>query len=63
MHATVRRNPDLLSTPLPQARAGLVTTGLLALALVLAVVVPAVGMLWVLLLLVRTPVARLLRLT
>ncbi|WIJ46540.1 TMEM175 family protein [Curtobacterium citreum] len=58
---TLRRSPELLSSPLPDVRKGLIAAGLLALALVLAVLFPTVGMLWVLLLLLQGTVARSLR--
>lgn len=53
------RHPELVSTPLPNAHKGLVASGLLALALVLAVAFPNVGMFWVLLLLFQGQVGKL----
>ena len=56
----LRRAPDLLSTPLRDPSNGFVAVGLMALAFVLALLVPSVGLYWVLLLLLQGPIAQLL---
>jgi uncharacterized membrane protein len=56
----LRRSPELLSSPLGDASKGPIAAGLLALALVLSIVFPSVGLYWVLLLLLQGTVARLL---
>jgi len=57
----LRRSPELLATPLGDSRRGLIAAGLLAAALVLAVVFPTIGLLWTLLLLLQGTIPRLLR--
>jgi hypothetical protein len=57
----LRRNPELLSTPLGDSARGLIAAGLLSLALILSVVFPNIGLLWALLLVLQGTVARLLR--
>lgn len=57
----LRRNPELLATPLGDSARGLIAAGLLSAALVLSVVFPSIGLLWALLLLLQGTVARLLR--
>jgi hypothetical protein len=59
----LRRNPELLATPLGDSARGLIAAGLLSAALVLSVVFPSIGLLWalLLLLLLQGTVARLLR--
>ena len=56
----LRRRPELLSTPLRDPSKGFVAVGLMVLALVLALLVPSVGLYWVLLLLLQGPIAQLL---
>ncbi|WFR65854.1 TMEM175 family protein [Curtobacterium flaccumfaciens] len=56
----LRRSPELLSAPLGDWRKGPIAVGLLALALVLALVFPSVGLYWVLLLVLQGTIARLL---
>ena len=57
----LRRNPELLATPLGDSARGLIAAGLLSLALILSVVFPNIGLLWALLLVLQGTVARLLR--
>ena len=56
----LRRSPDLLSSPLGDWRRGAAAVALLVLALVLSLLVPTVGMFWVLLLLLQGALTRLL---
>ncbi|MGN8050586.1 TMEM175 family protein [Curtobacterium sp. 22159] len=56
----LRRSPELLSSPLGDSRRGPIAAGLLALALVLSLVFPSVGLYWVLLLLLQGPLTMLL---
>ena len=56
----LRRNPELLATPLGDSARGLIAASLLAAALILSVVFPRIGLLWALLLLLQGPVARIL---
>ncbi len=56
----LRRSPELLSTPLATRDKGFIAAGLLAAALVLAVLFPDVGLFWVLLLLLQGPIGGLL---
>lgn len=57
----LRRSPELLSSPLGDTWKGPTAAGLLALALVLAMIFPSVGLYWVLLLLLQTPIAAIVR--
>lgn len=57
----LRRRPELLSTPLRDPSKGFVAVGLMVLALILALLVPSVGLYWVLLLLLQGPIAQLMR--
>lgn len=57
----LRRAPELVSSPLGDTRRGPIAAGLLALALVLSLLVPSVGLYWVLLLLLQGPLSRLPR--
>lgn len=59
----LRRAPELLSSPLGDNRRGPIAAGLLALALLLSLLVPSVGLYWVLLLLLQGPLSRLPRRT
>jgi uncharacterized membrane protein len=61
IESELRRSPELLSTPLHDASRGLVAVGLMVLALVLALLVPSVGLYWVLLLLLQGPIGQLMR--
>ncbi|GAA3339092.1 TMEM175 family protein [Curtobacterium pusillum] len=56
----LRRSPELLSTPLGDWRRGPIAAGLLALALVLAMIFPSVGLYWVLLLVLQGTLTKLL---
>uniref|UniRef100_A0A942T270 DUF1211 domain-containing protein n=1 Tax=Neobacillus citreus TaxID=2833578 RepID=A0A942T270_9BACI len=56
----LRRSPELLSSPLGDWRRGAAAVALLVLALVLSLLVPTVGMFWVLLLLFQGALTRLL---
>ncbi|MBT2500960.1 TMEM175 family protein [Curtobacterium sp. ISL-83] len=56
----LRRSPELMSSPLVDPHRGLVSSGILALALVLSVVFPSIGLYWVLLLLLQGVITRLL---
>lgn len=56
----LRRSPELLSSPLGDRRKGPIAAALLALALVLSLVFPAIGLYWVLLLVLQGTIARLL---
>ena len=60
IESELRRSPELLSSPLGDWRKGPIAVGLLVLALVLALVFPAVGLYWVLLLVLQGTIARLL---
>ncbi len=57
----LRRAPELLSSPLGETWKGPTAAGLLALALVLAMIFPSIGLFWVLLLLLQTPIAAIVR--
>ncbi|MET3451252.1 putative membrane protein [Curtobacterium sp. 1544] len=57
----LRRSPELLSSPLGDSWKGPTAAGLLALALVLAMIFPSIGLFWVLLLLLQTPIAAVVR--
>jgi uncharacterized membrane protein len=63
MELILRRHPDLLRPDVPPVDliGSLVSAGLLVVALVLAYAVPAVGLLWILLLLLAPPAERLIR--
>ncbi len=56
----LRRSPELLSSPLGDWRKGPIAAVLLALALVLSIIFPSVGLYWVLLLVLQGILARLL---
>jgi uncharacterized iron-regulated membrane protein len=56
----LRRSPELLSSPLGDWRKGPIAAALLALALVLSLVFPAIGLYWVLLLVLQGAITRLL---
>jgi len=60
MERELRRAPELLSSPLGDWRRGPIAAGLLALALVLSLIFPSIGLYWVLLLVLQGVIDRLL---